>query len=277
LKELKTTLADHPHLKDGQPRVLCVGGNHDVDWNQALGRDGARSQHVPFAESFAAYPHPHLEQPPAQRPLACVEYPDLGVAFLLLGSAEFGGEVEEDPERRRLLEIIEDLRRQVVGARNSDEASSLIDRVARIDPGLVHQAVLRQVMNHHWNMPVRIAVLHHPISPMPPTEVAHFAGLINAGQVKGVLFANRFSLVMHGHMHTGWFACEKWMGPGGEWRTLHIAAAPTLGSRETTEPHGYNEVEIVREGNRYELTVRRVVRQGENWPVQAEMPVFLET
>ena len=110
----------------------------------------------------------------------------------------------------------------------------------------------------HGHQPVRVAVLHHPVSPLPPAEVATLAGLINAGQVKEVLLAKGFALVLHGHVHTGWFAREQWPGQHGDWRTLHIAAAPTLGSRESLEQHGYNEVEVVREQDHYEVCVRRV-------------------
>jgi 3',5'-cyclic AMP phosphodiesterase CpdA len=200
---LRTLLAEHPHLGRDDPRVLLVGGNHDVDWGQALGAEGARRRHRPFAEAFVGFHHPHLEKPPEERPLSHVDYPDLGVSFLLLGSAEFGGEVEQDPERERLIGILNDLRQQVVDAKDLDETVAFLDRMARIDPGLVHKADLDRARNRAWLQPVRIAVLHHPVSPMPPTEVAHFAGLINAGQVKDMLLAKRFGLVLHGHMHTG--------------------------------------------------------------------------
>ena len=64
-----------------------------------------------------------------------------------------------------------------------------------------------------------------------------------------MLLAKRFCLVLHGHMHTGWFAREQWPGQHGDWR-LRIASAATLGSRETAEHHGFNEVEVLRERHR---------------------------
>jgi 3',5'-cyclic AMP phosphodiesterase CpdA len=270
---LRTLLAEHPHLGPDDPRVLVVGGNHDVDWGQALGVEGARRRHRPFAEAFEGVPRPSLERPPEDRPLAAVDYPDLGVSFLLLGSAEFGGEVEEDPERKRLLGILDELRRQVVDAKDLDEAAAFLDRMARIDPGLVHKADLDRARGVAWLLPVRIAVLHHPVSPMPATEVAHFAGLINAGQVKDMLLARHFGLVLHGHMHVGWFASERWPGRHADW-TLRIASAPTLGSRETDEQHGFNEVEVVREGGDYAVTVRTFRRKGDTWELQNQMGPF---
>jgi hypothetical protein len=44
---------------------------------------------------------------------------------------------------------------------------------------------LKQVESHTWTQPVRFAMLHHPISPMPaPIEIARFGGLLNAGAAK---------------------------------------------------------------------------------------------
>jgi hypothetical protein len=274
---LKGLLAPHPHLDDKSSRILIVGGNHDVDWGHVLGEEGARLRHQPFAKAFSDYFRPRLEDPPEKRPPVHVKYPDLGVAFLLLGSAEFGGEMEEYPERQRLLDYINELRQQAVDAEKAKDlgkAAELLDRVARIDPGLIHHKDLQSAREHSWRLPVRIAVLHHPVSPLPATEIAHFAGLINAGQVKDMLFAKRFCLVLHGHMHTGWFACEQWPGQHGDW-CLRIAAAASLGSREVAEHHGFNDIEIVREGDQYEIVVRRFIREGATWTENAVMGPFV--
>jgi 3',5'-cyclic AMP phosphodiesterase CpdA len=243
-KRLRGLLAPHPHLGD-EPRVLFVGGNHDVDWNQALGTAGARERHKPFAEAFKDFPHPHLEKAPDERKAedAVVEYPRLRVAFLLLGSAEFGGEVMpgNDPEQRELLNRIEALRADLLTAAKKDDAKekevdALLKRLARVDPGLVHKQDLVRAQGYGWDdqMPIRIAVLHHPVSPLPVTEINHFVGLLNAGEVKQALFEKQFCLVLHGHLHMGWLACEQWPEQYGDW-ALRIAAAPTLGSREKDE------------------------------------------
>ena len=57
--------------------------------------------------------------------------------------------------------------------------------------------------------PVRIAVLHHPVSPIPgTTEIA--AWLVNAGQVKDALLEKHFCVVLHGHVHSAWVGQECW-------------------------------------------------------------------
>jgi hypothetical protein len=257
-----------------------VGGNHDVDWSRVLGTAGARDRHRPFAEAFKDFPHPHLEKAPDQRRAedAVVAYPGLGVVFLLLGSAEFGGEVMtgKDPEQVDLLKRINELRDELLKAATKDgarekEVGDLLKRLARIDPGLVHKQDLVRAREYAWpaHLPVRIAVLHHPLSPLPVTEINHFVGLLNAGEVKQALFAMKFCLVLHGHLHMGWFACEQWPETYGDW-VLRTAAAPTLASTETSERHGFNEVEVVREGDRFEVTVRRHVRKGQNWVREGE-------
>jgi len=163
---------------------------------------------------------------------------------LLLGSAEFGGEIDDqrDPDRQQLLERINQLRQTIATAADQAEIDTALLRLERIDPGLVHAADLQRVQQHRWHMPIRIAVLHHPVSPLPVSlEVSRYGGLLNAGQVKDALLGCGFCLVLHGHLHSGWLAAERWPARHGD-RTLHIAAAPSLGSREIQEHNGYNEI-----------------------------------
>lgn len=110
LTGLENCLAHHPRLGATDPRVLIVGGNHDVGWTKALGQCDTRERHRPFADAFGEYPCPRLYQDPEQHELARVSYSDLGVEFALLGSAEFGGEPEQDPVRQELLDLVEKLR-----------------------------------------------------------------------------------------------------------------------------------------------------------------------
>src|SRR5262249_22733230 len=135
-----------------------------------------------------------------------------------------------------------------------------------------------RVKETEWQQPVRLAVLHHPVSPLPVgTEVARFAGLINAGEVKDALFHKSFCLVLHGHAHSGFFASETWPGRHKN-RVLRIASAPSLGSREVQEHHGFNAVEIARERRgrttSYEIFVRRFGRDGAQWAEKAVMGPF---
>jgi 3',5'-cyclic AMP phosphodiesterase CpdA len=278
LGRIKEHLADHSQLGEGDPRILIVGGNHDVDWRQSLGTHDTRARHRPFATAFEGFPRPKLEDAPEARPLAAIAYPDVGVEFLLLGSAEFGGEEEHDTERAALLEIVDKLRAKAAGEEDVAAGTALRDRVARIDPGLVHHADLRRVKETQWRQPVRIAVLHHPVSPLPSTEISRYAGLLNAGEVKDTLLHKGFCLVLHGHVHTGWFSREQWPGRHRD-RAIHVAAAPSLGSREVQEHNGFNEIEVLRERRageaRYTVIVRRFSREGPGtWVEKGAMGPF---
>jgi 3',5'-cyclic AMP phosphodiesterase CpdA len=273
-------LADHPDLRPGDARVLLVGGNHDVDWQVIANNadNDPQARHRPFAEAFAGYPRPQLELPPDQRPAHSVEYLDAGIAFLLLGSAELGGEVEHSDDWSFVLDELTKRRKAIDAARSeakSTQATQLLERLGRVDPGLVHDHDLKAARKHPWKADVRIAVLHHHISPMPNVEIAPYAGLVNAGAVKDMLLSKQFCLVLHGHQHSGWFGLETWPTNHGDW-CLRIAAAPSLASREVTERHGFNEVIVRREGSEiYEVTVRRYVRKGNSWGREAEMGPFI--
>ncbi|WP_437818383.1 metallophosphoesterase family protein [Sorangium sp. So ce1078] len=282
LKRLRRHLADHPRLPPTEPNVLLVGGNHDVDWRQATGpaQAGTQARHVPFVRAFDDHPRcarPRLDEPPETRALAAARYADLGVEFALLGSSEFGGQQEMDPVRDELLSLIGRLRKDAMEEPDAERAAVLRDHVSRIDPGLVHDADLQRVRRADWHAPIRIAVLHHPVSPLPSTELARFGGLINAGEVKDALAHKEFCLVLHGHSHTGWFGKEQWPERHEDW-TIRIAAAPSLSSREVQEHNGYNEIEIARDGVggevSYRIHVRRMVREGATWMRRASMGPF---
>jgi 3',5'-cyclic AMP phosphodiesterase CpdA len=268
IEALRERLADHPLLRPDDPRVLLVGGNHDVDWKRTGGEGGDRARHAPFAEAFAAHPHPHLEQAPESRPLAKIAYPDLGLEVVLLGSAELGGEETRDPDEAEILALVDRLRAQPVSAADVAAAEQLGRRTVRVDPGLIHRRELDRIKAEAFRNPVRIAVLHHPLSHLPATEVARFGGLLNAGDVKATLLEKGFCLVLHGHVHKGWFGEERWPDRYPD-RTLRIAAAPSLSSHEITEHNGYNEIEIRRDRRGDERTSEIVVRRfgldGAQW------------
>ncbi|HEU4404573.1 MAG TPA: metallophosphoesterase [Polyangiaceae bacterium] len=269
VEQVRDELAEHVQLGPEDPRVLVVGGNHDVDWTQSRAENPS-ARHRPFAEAFRAYRPPRLEVPPEGRPVAAVSYPDFGLELLLLGSAEYGGEVDDDQRRDRLLREIADIRDPAAPGERERAEKAALD-AARFDPGLVHDKDLERAAAHPWAEPVRIAVLHHPVSPLPPvTEIAPYAGLLNAGAVKDTLLKSGFCLILHGHAHSGWFGIEEWPGLH-EGRKLRIAAAPSLSSRETLQHLGFNSIEILRDRDdrgepHYRVVVRRHLRQGaQNW------------
>lgn len=120
-------------------------------------------------------------------------------------------------------------------------------KLERIDPGLVAQHAL-DAAAPPASVPVRIAVLHHPVTALAGTapEVASFTGLINAATVKAALRQKGYQLVLHGHLHHGALVTETSHDKGGAPAALHITAAPTLGSKETQEQRGYNAISISR-------------------------------
>lgn len=277
---LVASLAEHPRLGRDDPRLLIVGGNHDVDWSATAGPAGRRQRHLPFARAFEGFPRTaraRLDDPPQTRPRTVVCYPDFGVEVVLLGSAEFGGELAQDPVRDQLIELIDKLKKGAMDEMDEEKAEKLRANVARIDPGLVHHQDLKRIGATPLRQPVILALLHHPVSPLPATEIVRFTGLLNAGEVKDTLYRAGCCLVLHGHVHTGWFGKEQWPERHDE-RVMRIAAAPSLGSSEIQESHGFNEIEISRERKdrktEYVVTVRRMCREGTGWTMKAEMPAF---
>ncbi|MEV1019512.1 metallophosphoesterase [Streptomyces sp. NPDC050264] len=257
LREAGKALADHPDLRADDPRVLLVGGNHDVSWDLTLDpRPAAR--HEWFARTFAGFPHPDLQEPRHDRRRLYVKYPEAGLRIALLGSAESGGEAARDEDRQKL----ETAQEEFAHTLEESQLSALILDFERIDPGVVSRAVLDRLAPDQGY--TTLAALHHPLSPVPAVEIAPYSGVVNAGQAKRALAAAETSLVLHGHTHLGFLAAERLLGGRQEW-TTRIAGAPALGSRETDEHNGYNEVFVAREGDAHTLAVRTVRLDGGQW------------
>ncbi len=103
--------------------------------------------------------------------------------------------------------------------------------------------------------------------------MARFSGLLNTGAVKSALMTAGVQLVLHGHEHSAFLAVERW--PGYLDRELHIASAPSLGSREVAEQRGYNEIRIVREGlGRVDVSIQTFVQSGNAWGPRGDPVVF---
>jgi len=220
IERVAALLIEHPGLGPDEPRVLLVPGNHDVDWAASDDEAGRRKRHLPFVRVFGAngWPFPHLEEPAATREPAHQLYRGIGLGFALLGSPESGGVTHE--------------------------------RAGRIDPGLVNNSDIQRLRAESWaTTPVRVAVVHHPLSSNTSiaTEVAPYAGLINGGQLEAALREQGFRLLLHGHTHAAHVEARE---------GLVVAGAGTLGSRETYERHGFNEIVVSREGDRYEVQVQ---------------------
>jgi hypothetical protein len=104
LAELRTLLVAHPDLGAGDPRIVVLGGNHDVAWDGCLDPE-PEARHRWFAETFAGYPHPDLHRPDCRERLLFVRYPGVGLRVALLGSAESGGEAARDEDRALLEQV----------------------------------------------------------------------------------------------------------------------------------------------------------------------------
>lgn len=256
LAELESMLATHPDLRPADPRVVLVGGNHDVSWDLCLDPD-LHARHHWFAETFTGYPHPDLHLPDHRRRRLFIKYPDAGLRLALLGSAESGGEASRDQDRALLEE-----RRTQFGKADDYDARQLIHGFERLDPGIVARGILERLT--HEPGYTTIAVLHHPLSPVPSVEVAPYTGIVNAGQAKRALTTARTALVLHGHTHLGFLAAERLLGHSPDW-TMRIAGAATLASAASDEQNGYNEIFVAREGPDHAILVRPMRLDGGQW------------
>ncbi|MHA4815582.1 metallophosphoesterase family protein [Streptomyces aculeolatus] len=260
LRALREQLADHPDLRPDDPRVLLTGGNHDVSWELCLEED-PQARHRWFARVFAGYPHPDLHEPDTAARRVYVTYPDAGLRVALLGTAESGGEPAHDRDRERL----ERFRATYVAAAEAadeDAVRRIVLEFERHDPGVIARGVLDRLKREPGY--VTLAALHHPLSPVPAVEIAPYSGVVNAGQAKWTLAEAATSLVMHGHTHLGFTAAERLLGTARPW-TTRIAGAPALGSRESDERNGYNEVFVAREGGDHALALRTVRYEAGTW------------
>ncbi|MGW0767296.1 metallophosphoesterase family protein [Streptomyces sp. NPDC002676] len=259
LDRLAGLLAGHPDLRPDDPRILLVGGNHDVSWDRCLDeRPGAR--HEWFAETFRAYPHPELDKADHDARLLYVRYADACLRVALLGSAESGGEPVRNEDRDRVRQLLAEL----AVSEDHTAVAELMGKLERHDPAVVAHPVLRRLERETGS--VNLAVVHHPLSPVPAVEVAPYAGVVNAGQAKQALAEAHTALVLHGHTHLGFLAAERLIDRDRErpW-TTRIAGAPALASVHSNEENGYNEVYIAREGAEHSLAVRTVRRRGGQW------------
>jgi 3',5'-cyclic AMP phosphodiesterase CpdA len=257
LAQLKALLAPHHDLGPADPRIVLVGGNHDVSWDLCLEQE-REARHRWFADTFADYPHPDLQLADCARRRVFLKYPEAGLRLALLGSAESGGEPARDQDRTALDEALHWFQDAEDGLAIRD----VILTFERLDPGVIARGILDRLTREPGY--VTMAALHHPLSPVPSVEVAPYAGIINAGQAKRALISAETALVLHGHTHLGFLAAERLFGAERSW-TIRIAGAATLASAASDEQNGYNEVFIAREGARHRVAIRPVRLDGGQW------------
>jgi hypothetical protein len=263
LRRLRQLLADHRDLRPEDPRIVIVGGNHDVSWDLCLEADRL-ARHRWFARMFDDFPHPDLHLPAGPERRLFVKYPNTGLRLALLGSAESGGEAARDADRERL-EIV---RAAFIEAENEEAVRSAVHDLERIDPGVLSRAMLDRLT--HEAGYVTLALLHHPLSPVPSVEIAPYTGIVNAGQAKRALVTARTALVLHGHTHLSFLSAERLLSAASGW-TIRIAGASTLAAASSDEQNGYNQVFITREGGSHALIVRPVRFDGGQWEPQSSV------
>jgi len=231
-----------------------------VSWDLSLDRR-QEARHQWFAETFADYPHPDLHQPDQRTRRLFVTYPDAGLRVALLGSAESGGEASSDQD----LALLDEYQARFEKAEEADAIRELIHGFERLDPGIVARGILDRLVPEPGYL--TMAVLHHPLSPVPSVEIAPYTGIVNAGQAKQVLISAGTALVLHGHTHLGFLAAERLLGRLPDW-TMRIAGAATLASASSDEQNGYNEIFVAREGASHRMLVRPVRLDGGQWIAQ---------
>ena len=258
----------HPFLTPSTARVVMTGGNHDVNRLLALRLGNSGARHEEFVKCFGDFQVPRLDLAPdsPDRVFSQFRFHDARMDIALFGSSAFGSEASNDKNYEMVAAKLKSLEEPLLGdaALDASTRKEIMDQIDWIDPGLVHSKDLQRFSEHQWTMPLRIAVLHHPVSPLPILEIGAYTSLLNAGAVKQKLFESDFQLVLHGHVHHAAFSSESWWQKGNK-RTLHICSAASLGSNAKDEKNGFNEIDVLWEGGKCQLLARHFELNGNVW------------
>lgn len=208
-------------------RIIVVPGNHDV-------ADSARLK--AFGDMVGDYVHPILDTDDA----LLKESKDgirgkIRLHFPVNDDPLFGGKIDGQPFpfvidipnrvlfyafnsaiiSRSKIRMSEDITR-ILEKLNGTERDA-VTRLFEVDPagvGLAELNLARAILDSlaeqldSLDPPIaidefyKIAVLHHPVSPISPcTEIKKFGNLLNAGELKRTLLELGFGMVLHGHYH----------------------------------------------------------------------------
>lgn len=251
----RTAYSLHPPVPE--EGVIVVPGNHDVNWDIAQ-----RSEYFPekfdtFRSRLMDFDQPVLL--PAFETAGgnpCRFLSDYGVLIYALNSCLLGGIVREDARQVRAVRsdletmreillneyahdaaIVQPVRKAIEGLRKLDEKSFIIDA------GLVGKDFIHRISKDLRNLrdtltsseeiarfddSLRIAVLHHHVSPFSPIETKEFEELLDVGPLKAALLQEGFHLVLHGHKHQPCVTRETVIDKDGE-HSLVVVAAGSLG------------------------------------------------
>ncbi|MCS3695038.1 3',5'-cyclic AMP phosphodiesterase CpdA [Bradyrhizobium elkanii] len=221
--------------RDFSPNRVClVPGNHDLDWS----RDTYEGKIDNFRSVFGRLKGRAAICEVSQSPYFVI--PDTNILVYLLNSCSLGGKIKSGFGRiEKTLENAGFDKAKVQGALD------LLRSEQRVDPGYVEPAdlvaMLKQSQNYQGHL--KIAVMHHNLSPAPSDFIDQFSAIINAGYVREYLRDARFDVVLHGHQHHPYCTYEQIVRPdknGHSDKTnwfdhrysqgIHIIGAPSLGS-----------------------------------------------
>lgn len=234
-------------------KVLAVPGNHDVDWEQ----DGERR--------FEAF-HNTIGKISLVSTPATVAFRDSAnnVLFWLIDSARMSG--IENPKAAQLLGL---LRKLLNETPRSTEFETAWKEFERIDPGMIDRDTLQSIDRHLDGAPeneLRIAVLHHPISPFPWEDLDQFPVAMNSGAFKRRLQELSFDLVLHGHLHTAGGFYED-VAIDEDNRGFYISSAASLGGiGPRDQGNSFNAIEVNRDNQlsdaSAEVTIKAISSDG---------------
>lgn len=102
----------------------------------------------------------------------------------------------------------------------------------------------RQKIPNDFQRAVKIAILHHHVTPFISEEVKQFEFLMNAGQFKKHLVDAGFHIVMHGHKHVPDMLIDSALS---DEKRLIIVAGATVGGMASGSQNGFNILRVERD------------------------------
>jgi SAM-dependent methyltransferase/3',5'-cyclic AMP phosphodiesterase CpdA len=249
LQNLLDALMEKPsdwrrRLDAAAPYLLLVPGNHDLDWTKQ--EHGARVDRFARMSDKLSRHGPILSAVTTANTSPYFDFGEECNLFVaLFDSTKLGG--DEHPQLAsvaRKLEAIVDH----VDATTAKQLRTALDELrkeVRQDAGYISPGDLAKLETVVHKLPkhrIKLAVLHHNVSPVPTADIDRFDVVVNAGAVKAKLAELEFDILLHGHRHTVHCSHERLVHPGGNGQGMLIVGAGSLGS-ERSAP--YLEITLI--------------------------------
>jgi predicted MPP superfamily phosphohydrolase len=249
-------LADFVRQISGQMNVpldsvIVVPGNHDVDWNEPVYSMRPKRLHLGATLNRTT----QLEQQDVVLTRDESLYPSRLKGFWSF-SSELWGDIAPASATAWIRTMHEGL--LFLCLNSAWEIDEFFPHRASIDEvGLSHALTNRSAREHAARDPIKIAVVHHPIS--GNEKIEHDAFLERLGQ-------NGFNLVLHGHVHETRADVVRYTHP--TWR-IHAIGSGTFGAKANKRPEStprlYNIVEIDGRNRSVRVEVRCRHKEGGAW------------